>query len=154
MDFSTRISYYNIGGLPFYPHSIMESKSYFELLRDPRWQKKRLKIMERDGFMCISCQSDTETLNVHHAVQYRKNIKPWEYEDDELITLCEKCHKEISEIIDNCMNIIIGRCWGIDSATELYKIIMELDGMNPYELNRTWKILATIRNPNYVQAIH
>lgn len=116
-------------------------KTYVDLLKDPRWQKKRLEVMERDKFMCTSCQSDETTLNVHHVVPYRKDTKPWEYENDELITLCEDCHKEITEILDYCKLIIMGRCWCTDSAGEVHKIIQEIDGMNPYELNAVWRIL-------------
>lgn len=32
-------------------------------------------------------------LNVHHTY-YTKGHKPWEYEDDSLVTLCEDCHKK------------------------------------------------------------
>ena len=28
---------------------------YNDKLKHPLWQKKRLKIMERDGFMCVIC---------------------------------------------------------------------------------------------------
>lgn len=31
------------------------SKSYAEKFKDPRWQKKRLKIMERDNWKCCEC---------------------------------------------------------------------------------------------------
>lgn len=66
---------------------------YAALYRDPRWQKKRLEVMERDDFTCRSCGSKTKTLNVHHAY-YEKGKKPWEYPSDVLITWCEDCHRE------------------------------------------------------------
>ena len=64
--------------------------------RDSRWQRLRLKIMERDNWTCQSCGCTGEgiLLNVHH-IYYEKNKAPWEYEDDVLITLCEKCHEFI-----------------------------------------------------------
>lgn len=114
---------------------------FFEQYKDPRWQKKRLKVMQRDNFMCISCQSVENTLNVHHKVPYRKETKPWEYEDDELITLCENCHKSITEIINTCKSIIMCRCWSVYSAQEVQRIMEEIDGMNPYQLEATWKII-------------
>lgn len=127
------------------PKRLFKDKSnnneFWDQYKDPRWQKKRLKIMERDEFMCTSCQDNGNTLNVHHKVAYRKNVKPWEYEDDELTTLCEICHKDISGVIDYCKNVIIGRCWCIDSAMETERIIREIDGMDPYELNAVWKLL-------------
>ena len=74
----------------------MKQKSYAELLKDPRWQKKRLEIMQRDNFTCQHCLATGKSLQVHHLV-YEKGKKPWEYEDDELITLCENCHQEETE---------------------------------------------------------
>ena len=44
-----------------------EYTPYWEKLRDPRWQKKRLEIMERDDFTCVHCQDNASTLNVHHG---------------------------------------------------------------------------------------
>jgi len=65
--------------------------NYAELLRHPKWQKKRLKIMERDEFKCHCCLSGETTLNVHHSF-YLNNKMPWQYPDYALITLCETCH--------------------------------------------------------------
>jgi len=70
----------------------MAKKSYSEKLRDPRWQKLRLKIMERDGFACVDCSDTKKMLSVHHLI-YKKGNSPWEYKNNELITLCEFCHK-------------------------------------------------------------
>lgn len=70
------------------------SKTYWEKLKDPRWQKKRLEIMERDKFTCQHCRSKENTLNVDHRI-YEKGKEPWEYENHKLVTLCEKCHKTI-----------------------------------------------------------
>jgi hypothetical protein len=72
-------------------------KSYAEKLKDPRWQKKRLEIMQRDGFKCLAC-GDTETsLQVHHK-KYVSGKEPWEYLNSDLITLCEHCHYELERI--------------------------------------------------------
>ena len=65
--------------------------NYSELLKDPRWQKKRLRIMERDNFQCQLCGDKETTLNVHHKY-YDKDKKPWEYPDKSLVTLCKDCH--------------------------------------------------------------
>jgi len=65
--------------------------SYAEKLRDPRWQKMRLEIMQRDKFSCRVCNNTEKTLNVHHRF-YRKGESPWEYEPAALVTLCEDCH--------------------------------------------------------------
>lgn len=77
----------------------MNSLSYFELLKDPRWQRKRLEIMERDWFACRICGDDKTTLNVHHQF-YLSKLKPWEYENDTLMTLCEPCHKFAGKLMD------------------------------------------------------
>lgn len=64
---------------------------YFEKLKDPRWQKKRLEIFERDGWRCKECYSKEKTLHVHHLF-YLKGKEPWEIPNGFLITLCEDCH--------------------------------------------------------------
>ena len=57
-------------------------------------------------------------LNVHHKVYYR-NRELWDYQDDELVTLCEDCHHYIHSLKDfgipiieknaNGNNMLIGR---------------------------------------------
>lgn len=70
--------------------------SYSEQLHDPRWQKKRLEILERDGWKCRGCFREEKELHVHHAY-YRKGKKPWEYDNAVLSTFCGDCHAKISE---------------------------------------------------------
>lgn len=70
----------------------MKKQNYAELLRSPMWQKKRLEIMQRDNFTCQHCGSTQKSLQVHH-LWYSSLKKPWEYENDCYITLCEDCHE-------------------------------------------------------------
>ena len=66
-------------------------KTYSQKLSDPRWQRKRLEILQRDNFSCRRCNSQTQTLHVHH-VRYLRNREPWDYRDYYLVTLCKDCH--------------------------------------------------------------
>lgn len=68
-------------------------KSYSEKLKDPRWQKKRLEMLESSGFRCESCGDTEEELHVHH-VYYKKDAMPWDYTDDAYMVLCTKCHNK------------------------------------------------------------
>ena len=69
-----------------------KKKTYSELLRSPLWQKKRVEILERDNYICQYCGSTTKELHVHHKI-YKKGAAPWEYDNDNLITLCHDCHE-------------------------------------------------------------
>lgn len=69
-----------------------QNKSYSEDLRNPLWQKKRLQILDRDDFTCQICGHKDKPLHVHHFY-YENGLKPWEYSDSDMITLCEECHK-------------------------------------------------------------
>lgn len=69
-------------------------KSYSEKLRDPRWQKLRLKILERDEWACALCEGCDVTLHVHHKL-YRAGADPWDYPENELVTLCHDCHETV-----------------------------------------------------------
>lgn len=74
----------------------MSKKTYWELLKDPRWQQMRLRVMEREGFACQECGDTEATLNVHHTY-YERGNDPWEYPPDSLHCLCEKCHEKAGE---------------------------------------------------------
>jgi 5-methylcytosine-specific restriction endonuclease McrA len=67
-------------------------KSYAEKLKDPRWQKMRLQILERDNWMCQHCFATEKTLHVHHLA-YAKGREPWDYPKGHLLTLCSDCHE-------------------------------------------------------------
>ncbi len=80
--------------------------NYKEYYKDPRWQKARLLILERDEFVCQCCYSTDKTLHVHHRV-YVSGRKPWEYDEKFLVTLCEDCHsKETSNMQEACETLI------------------------------------------------
>lgn len=67
--------------------------TYFEKLKDPRWQKKRLEVLSSREFRCEVCGDDSQTLHVHHK-QYFKGREPWDYEAKQLSAVCETCHEE------------------------------------------------------------
>lgn len=69
---------------------------YAEKLLDPRWQKMRLKIMERAGFACEMCGETSQTLHVHHKL-YIKDRAPWDYKEAHLACLCSNCHVLVHE---------------------------------------------------------
>ena len=81
---------------------------FFEKYRDPRWQKKRLEVMERDDFCCCLCYKSDVTLNVHHSY-YKNGLSPWEYPYESLYTLCDDCHLYIKNmkkrLIDEINNL-------------------------------------------------
>jgi len=70
----------------------MIQASYSELLKNPKWQKKRLEILARDEWKCRYCGVNDTTLHVHHLF-YSPNKAPWEISDGFLVALCEHCHK-------------------------------------------------------------
>lgn len=66
--------------------------TYVEKLKDPRWQKKRLEILNRDEWKCRVCGDKTSTLHVHH-LDYKNGKEPWDYNNDTFIAICEDCHE-------------------------------------------------------------
>lgn len=79
--------------------------TYKEQLLDPRWQKKRLEIFNRDKFTCQFCSDTDSTLHIHHTY-YDKTYKTlaWEYPNHSLKTLCSDCHKAITKHIEEYGN--------------------------------------------------
>lgn len=74
--------------------------TFWEKYKDPRWQRKRLVVMENANFCCEGCGSDSKTLNVHHKL-YRRGHDPWDYSDSELMCLCEACHQSWHWVKEN-----------------------------------------------------
>lgn len=83
-----------------------EKQSYAEMLKDPRWQRRKSEILTRDRFTCQLCGNKENTLHVHHKY-YLENHKPWEYGDNVLITLCEDCHSWVHENGNEVYNVPI-----------------------------------------------
>lgn len=67
--------------------------NYSERLVNPKWQKKRLEIFNRDNWKCCDCGTGTTQLEIHHT-DYFEGMQPWEYPNDMLKTLCHSCHQE------------------------------------------------------------
>lgn len=93
--------------------------SYFDLLKCDEWKNKRIGVLKRDDYRCVKCKTTYTittysgsnkiyllkdeapnpenryiNLQVHHTL-YVFNKLHWEYDDDELETLCNICHEEL-----------------------------------------------------------
>jgi len=115
--------------------------TYSEQYKDPRWQKKRLEIMQRDEFKCRSCGDKNSTLNVHHAVPYKKDKFIWEYENSDLLTLCEDCHTQISDNVSDCKIMILKISTDVVCSEYLVNIVNLLQFCNPPELEKIFKYI-------------
>ena len=65
---------------------------YTEQLKDMRWQQKRLQALEAADWKCSKCPSVKE-LKVHHTF-YAPGRAPWEYDLEDLLVLCDPCHRK------------------------------------------------------------
>ena len=101
--------------------------TYREMLLDPRWQKKRLEVLEAAGWRCEYCSDGENTLHVHH-IRYVKGRKPWEYERSQLRALCADCHDEhhaykdrldalVSQVDPVLLSEIVAVAYGFASAS-------------------------------------
>jgi len=88
-----------------------------ELYKDPRWQKKRLEVMEGSGFRCERCGRDDLTLHVHHTY-YETGYMPWEYPDSSLYVLCENCH-ELADELRNAVKVAVGQLLPVSGFQEV-----------------------------------
>jgi 5-methylcytosine-specific restriction endonuclease McrA len=102
------------------------STDYIEKLKDPRWQRRRCEIMYRDGYICQKCGDETISLNVHHVFYY-PGLEPWEYEDNDLITLCENCHgrHHVIENFQDATENIIEKPYNTDRSLFVDRMIIE-----------------------------
>ena len=103
-------------------------KSYSELLKSPKWQKKKNSILDRDKYKCQHCGDEEKSLHVHHLI-YTSGKKPWEYPDDCLITYCCDCHKAAT-MLDNAIRTLAVNQKDLFFKLELVRILIELNGVS------------------------
>lgn len=75
----------------FPPRNAAARTAYGELLRHPKWQRRRLEALSLADFRCSKCRNGELELHVHHR-RYVAGRMPWEYADADLEVLCEPCH--------------------------------------------------------------
>jgi hypothetical protein len=75
----------------------MANSTYVEKLKDPRWQKKRLRILKRDKWKCRICGCKDKQLQIHHLAYHSEFKNPWDYPDSLLMTVCEEHHEFLRE---------------------------------------------------------
>lgn len=111
----------------------MDKQTYQELLKDPRWIKRRNEILTRDKNTCQSCGAQDKYLHVHH-LNYWDGFLPWEYPDDMLVTLCKDCHKKI-HANTSLPDVSVGDLLGYyHSDWYMNYIVYDVDGIN----KRVW----------------
>ena len=81
----------------------MTKEEYARLLKSDYWKGYSYSIIKERNFTCEDCgrrfYNERNKLQVHHLV-YR-DVKPWSYKPEELIVLCEECHKRRHGIISD-----------------------------------------------------
>jgi hypothetical protein len=105
---------------------------YYQKLRDPRWQRKRLEVFNRSNFKCQGCQSSTSELHVHHPF-YEKGKEPWEYDTEHLICLCCECH-EIQEWVKGDLGLLLAKMPTHTAVNLVMTLQTAFDGMVDTEL--------------------
>ncbi len=85
--------------------------TYSEKLKDQRWQKRRLELLEAAGWKCTrkECENPKEKpeLHVHHKV-YLRGLDPWDYEDWALQVVCNECHAAVQEQMESA-HVVLAR---------------------------------------------
>jgi hypothetical protein len=79
--------------------------TYYEKLKDPRWQKLRLEVFERENWTCQDCGAKDKTLHAHHKF-YKKGSDPWEYDNRHLMCVCDECHNMRHYVINELQEVI------------------------------------------------
>ena len=103
--------------------------TYSEKLKDPRWQRKRLEVLNRANFSCEKCQDHASTLHVHHKY-YVSNRLPWEYPDWCLIALLAETPG------DHCD----------ESLAKLYLLACEKHNMTPRRMRSLLSFFLSMPN--------
>lgn len=127
--------------------------TYSEKLKHPRWQKKRLEILQRDRFRCRLCGDEETTLHIHHLTYVGD---PWEAPLDQLITLCQHCHsivetKKIDPVTD------LSAIKSVDSDGDAFVFIFDTENricLFGIEQNKPPVLVVGITDRRLKQLVH
>jgi len=113
---------------------------YSKKLKDPRWQKKRLEILERDEWMCQKCFNSESTLVVHHR-RYLPDRDPWDYPNELLVTLCEDCHEYERENMPDVDHDLLAMLHEKFLSDDIYSLTV---GFHNIELLHSPEVIASV----------
>jgi hypothetical protein len=132
--------------------------SYAKKLQNPLWQKKRLEILQRDGFKCLHCGCNDKELHVHHRwYQFGKDI--WDYPDTCFETLCFECHEYIEMCIKSStsdMQLIVRKTLlAQDDFDVINRLLIHLsdEGYRNYNSRKLVDAIDYIINNNTIDII-
>ena len=85
-------------GKPCYKNALPKRSTVADRFRQTyAWQKKAEQIKERDNYLCALCKErgfyNFKNLSVHHIIPINEDYDK-RLDDDNLITLCDDCHKK------------------------------------------------------------
>lgn len=127
-------------------------QQYAKKLKDPRWQKKRLQVLERDGWACQECGDTEETLHVHHK-RYADG-DPWDTPDEWLTALCAMCHEAESEMLPGALKHLTDAFRTYFNAGDIDDLACAFEYSNIHEYRRSSGILRHfLMSPEHIQQL-
>lgn len=94
-----------------------------------KWERKRRVILRRDEYMCRHCKrygKTTQATMVHHIYTV-EDYPALGLINENLISLCNRCHEKMHNRIDNTLTAI-GIAWQERIAPLLKKVNEQLQG--------------------------
>jgi hypothetical protein len=126
--------------------------NYSDKLKSPKWQKKRLEVLQRDSFKCCLCGDEETELHVHHLKYTGPN--PENAPNEDLETLCKDCH--YLKTFHNDIGLIINAI----KINECFIAIVDNGGVALFSINEsklehivTFKKNSAVLSELYFQSI-
>lgn len=98
--------------------------SYWDQLRDPRWQKKSAEVKQAAGWRCEDCGAKDKQLSAHHSA-YISGTPVWQYDGSLLMCLCDDCHKW-RQSCEDAFRVHLGHITRFLTPTELEQEVWEI----------------------------
>lgn len=127
----------------------MKKKDFLAQYQDKRWYELSKRIKARDKNTCQMCGRNDKPVSVHHKV-YREDSNVWDYSDDELICICDRCHEIVTDnnkrmykdycllkqtfrefgFSDNVLSCVLSHLTGLLECVENGEEINDFDSLN------------------------
>lgn len=82
--------------------------TYSQKLKSDQWIEFARRMKENANYSCQVCRRGKVILQVHHWF-YEYGREPWEYDQEEVIVLCEGCHKEYHALLNDFRRYVFSK---------------------------------------------
>jgi len=109
---------------------IFQKNSFAAQYKTEEWRNFSREVKSARGKFCQSCRRQDVILHAHHSF-YVPGRKLWEYEQQDMVVLCEGCHRELHAELQKFRKFVFTKMNATVASTINGALAVALDQYDP-----------------------